>query len=155
MADPADTLHACCVVVGEAGVLIRGPSGTGKSRLARQLIQAAGQDGVPFARLVGDDRIRLEKRHGRLIARSVPAIAGRIEARGLGILSVPYEAAAVVRLVVDGLAEAPERLPGESGTRAEVCGLVLPRIAHRLDDGLAPLILWRLRHLHDMFMTSA
>ena len=35
------TVHATCVVIGEAGVLLRGPSGSGKSTLARRLVEGA------------------------------------------------------------------------------------------------------------------
>ena len=75
-------LHATCLVIGEAGVLLRGPSGAGKSTLARRLISTALRDGR-YASLVGDDRVRLEAVAGRLVARPHPAIAGRLEVRGV------------------------------------------------------------------------
>ena len=77
------TVHAACVVLGEAGVLIRGESGAGKSSLALGLIEAAPAHGL-FGALVADDRVRITCAHGRLVARPHPAIAGRIELRGLG-----------------------------------------------------------------------
>ena len=40
----ATTLHASCVVVGEAGILIRGPSGSGKSSLAREIVLWVGRE---------------------------------------------------------------------------------------------------------------
>ena len=132
------TLHASCVVLGEAGVLIRGPSGSGKSQLARRLLSAYGG----FARLVCDDRVRVEARHGRLVARAVPAIAGALEIRGLGLTPTPFEPAAVVRLVVDALTKPAERLPTEADAAVDVCGVTLPRIAGRLDS-LAEAVLWR------------
>lgn len=49
-------VHGTAAVVGEAGVLIRGASGAGKSSLALALVDAAAARGL-FARLVGDDRI--------------------------------------------------------------------------------------------------
>ena len=132
------TVHASCVLVGEAGVLIRGPSGSGKSRLARELVATAGGRG--FASLVCDDRVRLERRSGRLVARAVAAIAGRIEIRGLGLMALAHEPAAVVRLVVDALPQQAERLPQESEDSVEVCGVVLPRVAGPL-EGLASAVL--------------
>ncbi len=93
-------IHASAVAIGEAGVLIRGASGSGKSRLALALI-AAARGGGAFARLVGDDRIRLESCNERLIARGHPLILGQIEQRGAGILQAPFVTAAVIRLVVD------------------------------------------------------
>ena len=109
-------LHATAVVIGEAGILIMGPSGAGKSRLALALIAAAEAAGT-FARLVGDDRIGIERRGDRLIARGHPAILGKIERRGHGIGEIPFLAAAVVRLVVSlgGEGDAPlPRLPDEA-----------------------------------------
>ena len=69
-------LHASVVVIGEAGVLISGPSGSGKSSLALALIAAAEGAGF-FARLVGDDRIAIACKGTRLIARGHPLISER------------------------------------------------------------------------------
>ena len=93
-------MHATCVVVGEAGVLLRGEAGAGKSSLALALIERATLRGG-FAALVGDDRVRLARCHGRVVARPHPAIAGRIEIRGHGIVAVESVEACVLRLVVD------------------------------------------------------
>jgi serine kinase of HPr protein (carbohydrate metabolism regulator) len=116
-------IHASAVVIGEAGVLIRGASGSGKSRLALALI-AAARGGGAFARLIGDDRIRLESCNERLIGRGHPRILGQIEQRGAGILQAPFIAAAVVRLVVDIVpAEKapryPEPAPEHAGFRSQ------------------------------------
>jgi hypothetical protein len=93
-------LHASALAIKEAGVLIRGASGSGKSRLALALITAARARGA-FSRLIGDDRIKLENCSGRLIARGHSHILGQIEQRGVGILRLPFLPAAVIRLVVD------------------------------------------------------
>jgi HPr serine kinase-like protein len=95
------TIHASAVLVGARAVLIRGPSGSGKSRLALELIQAARSGALRFARLVGDDRVHVEAAHGRLLVRPAAALAGLIELRGVGMLQLPYEPGAVVGLVVD------------------------------------------------------
>lgn len=122
-----ETVHASCVLLDEAGVLVRGASGAGKSALCLALLDRAGLEGR-HARLVGDDRIRLEARHGRLIARPHPALAGLIEIRGHGIRRLTAHApAAVLRLVVDLVAEA-ERLPG-AGQTALLLGVTVPRLA--------------------------
>ena len=86
------TIHASAVLVGARAVLIRGPSGSGKSRLALALLHAAAQGLIPFARLVADDRAHVEAAHGRLLVRPAEALAGLIEVRGLGIRRVPYRA---------------------------------------------------------------
>lgn len=146
-------LHASCVVVGEAGILIRGPSGSGKSALAYELILEAERRGR-FARLVGDDRVRLANRNGRLVVAAVPAIAGKIEARGFGVLTFPYESSAVVRLVVDCLTSEGPRLPGPGERTLTVDGVCLPRIGALLQPGAARIILLRLDNPGDAMMTD-
>lgn len=93
-------IHASCVILGEAGILIRGASGSGKTTLACALIDRAQREGC-FARFIGDDRISLSKWNGRLLATGHPAIQGKIEARSFGIRSVPFGEAAVLKLLVD------------------------------------------------------
>jgi HPr kinase/phosphorylase len=131
-------VHASAVVIGEAGVLIRGPSGAGKSSLALALIAAAEDAGL-FARLVGDDRIGIECKGGRLIARGHPMIPGKIERRGQGIFEVPFLPAAVVRLVI-GLAgeeEALPRYPKPDHDHIELAGVALPFFPVRQDAAVA------------------
>ncbi|MGB9366785.1 MAG: HPr kinase/phosphatase C-terminal domain-containing protein [Xanthobacteraceae bacterium] len=125
----APTIHASAVLVGGRAVLIRGPAGSGKSRLALALLQAGTSGGLSFTRLVGDDRVHVEAAHERLLVRPAEALAGLIEVRGLGIRKVPFESAAVVGLVVDLSAPDSERLPARKSAVAEVAGVVLPRLA--------------------------
>ena len=87
MASP--TIHASAVLVGRHALLIRGPSGSGKSRLALGLIQAAEQGLLRFARLVADDRCHLEAVNGRLLVRPAEVLAGMIEVHGLGLRGLP------------------------------------------------------------------
>lgn len=142
MAD-SPSIHASAVLAGAAGVLIRGPAGAGKSRLALALI-AAGKTGVlPFARLVADDRVRLEAAHGRVLASAPEELAGLIEVRGAGIRRVPFEAVARLDLVVDLAAADAERLP-PNDARARICGIVLPRLALPPDAEALPAVLARL-----------
>jgi HPr kinase/phosphorylase len=150
---PVPALHASCVVVGEAGVLIRGSSGSGKSLLARDLILEAERGGR-FARLVGDDRVRVTNRSGRLVATAVAAIAGKLEIRGFGILTLPYEKSAIVRLVIDCLREAAPRLPDPDDRTKTMHGIAVPRIEACMEPGLARIILLRLDNPDDAFMTN-
>ena len=122
-------IHASAIVVGEGCVLVRGPSGAGKSALALALLEGARAHGL-FARLVGDDRIVLDVRDGRLLARPHPAIAGLVERRGLGLARCDHEPAAKVALVVD-LVEAPDRMPEPGADRIEIEGVVLRGLALR------------------------
>jgi serine kinase of HPr protein (carbohydrate metabolism regulator) len=117
------TIHATAVLVGAKALLIRGEPGSGKSRLALRLIQT-----LPFARLIGDDRVHLEAKNGRLLGRPADSLAGMIEIRGIGIRNVPYEAVAAVGRVLD-LMSAAERLPEPDGQKAVISGVTLPRIA--------------------------
>jgi signal recognition particle GTPase len=134
-------LHATCLVIGEAGLLLRGPSGAGKSTLARRLISAATRDGR-YASLVGDDRIRLEAVAGRLVARPHPAIAGRLEVRGVGLTQVVHEPGAVVRLVVDCGMAPLERLPPDTELWAEMEGVRVHRtVAHWAEEDRVLLVL--------------
>lgn len=86
--------YATCVEIAGAGVLLRGPSGSGKSDLALRLIEGG-------ARLVADDRTDLTRINGGLVARAPAPIAGRMEVRGLGIIDVACAESAPVALVVD------------------------------------------------------
>ena len=121
------TIHATAVLVGAKAMLIRGEPGSGKSRLALRLIEAAGRE-LPFARLVGDDRVYLENRAGRLLVRPPQELAGLLEIRGIGIVRVPFEPAAVVGLVVD-LGQPPDRMPAAESLKAVLEGVSLPRLA--------------------------
>jgi serine kinase of HPr protein (carbohydrate metabolism regulator) len=100
MRPPFPTIHACALIVGAAGILIRGPSRSGKSSLTLALLAAAEAQGG-FARLVADDRVGLSVEAGLLFGAPHPLIAGQIEQRGTGILTLPYEGKAQLTHVVD------------------------------------------------------
>ena len=117
----SDWLHATAVLVDAEGVLIRGPSGSGKSALAWMLIERGG-------RLIADDRLHLSARAGRLIATAPAATSGLLELRGRGPIPVPHERSAVIRLVADLVpADALPRLPEPGDLVATVLGVNLPR----------------------------
>ena len=139
------TIHATAVLVGARAVLIRGPAGSGKSSLAFALIRAAESGALPFARLVGDDRVHVEAAHGRLLVRPAQTILGLIEIRGLGIRRLPYEAVAAVGLVVDLGADDAERLPARESTVTEIAGVALPRLAVAPSGTPLPLVIAALR----------
>jgi HPr kinase/phosphorylase len=108
VSDAAETLHASCVALdgpdGPMALLITGRSGTGKSRLALELISRG-------AALVADDRTRLRREGARVMASAPGTIAGLIEARGVGLLRLPALDEAPVAFVADLDAREPERLP--------------------------------------------
>jgi len=122
-------IHATCIALagsaGPAGVLLRGPSGSGKSDLALRLIDQG-------ATLVADDQCLLEARDDggrrRVFARAPETIAGAMEVRGLGIVSLPRTAEAPVALLVDMAApQSVERLP--EAAAEDMLGVAVPRIA--------------------------
>lgn len=98
-------IHATCVAMKGRGILLRGPSGAGKSDLALRLIDAG-------ARLVADDQVSLVERKGRVLASAPAALAGRLEVRGIGIVTLDAAAEAPVALLADLVTpDRIERLP--------------------------------------------
>ena len=88
------TQHGTTVAIGDIGVMLRGPSGSGKSDLALRLIDAG-------AKLVADDRTALSVADSRLIASPPEPLKGKLEVRGLGIVEVAYQDDVALGLVVD------------------------------------------------------
>ncbi len=122
---PPLQIHGTCVVLAKIGVLLCGPSGSGKSDLALRLVD----DG---AQLVADDRVDLARRSGALWASAPAALAGRLEVRGIGIVRLDGRNGRCTKrarlgLVVDLVDRARiERLPDESSR--EFLGIAVPRI---------------------------
>jgi len=131
------TIHASAILVGARALLIRGPAGSGKSRLALELLDAARTGSLVFAKLVADDRVHLKAASGRLLASPPAELAGLLEVRGVGILKLDHEPSAVVGLVVDLGVEAAERLPDPRQRETAIEGVRLPRLA--VAPGAAPL----------------
>lgn len=120
------TLHATAVSRGGHAVLIRGAPGSGKSDLALRLIGTSVETTVamPFL-LVADDRVVIERAGGRLVASAPPALRGKLEVRGVGIVELTCVERAEVALCID-LAE-PDRVPRmPEPERAALAGLAIP-----------------------------
>jgi len=114
-------VHGTCVEIAGIGVLLRGADGSGKSDLALRLIDGG-------ARLVADDRVDLRPGDDGIWASAPAVLAGRLEVRGVGILTVPAVAMARVGLVCDLVpASRVARLPRPA--RAELGGVFLPLLA--------------------------
>lgn len=118
-------------------LMLLGPSGSGKSTLALELI-AHG------ARLVADDRTRLWRAGSTLLATPPAAIAGQIEARGLGIFALPYMARVPVALVCNLAVRSTERLP--PAQTIDIAGITLPLLHAPPGPGAGAFLLAALRY---------
>jgi HPr kinase/phosphorylase len=79
---PSTTMHGSMVDVQGIGVLIVGPSGSGKSESVIGMLQRG-------ASLVADDAVRLRLNEDREVVGTAPELTrSKIEVRGLGILDV-------------------------------------------------------------------
>ena len=135
------TIHASAVLIGPRAALIRGPAGSGKSQLVWDLLQSTEFGAMPFARLVGDDRVHVETHAGRLLVRPAPTLAGMLEIRGLGIRRLPYEGVAAVGLVVDLAAADATRHPDWETAKTFIGGVSLPRLAVAAGMPALPVVL--------------
>jgi len=130
MDEDSALVHASCVAIDGAGVLLRGPSGSGKSDLALRLIDGG-------ARLVADDQVALSRAGGTVIARAPPALRGLIEVRGLDIVALDALAQAPLALVVElSPGDFVERLPERR--ECELLGTALRCIALSPFEASAP-----------------
>lgn len=126
----SETVHATTIAIGGQAVLLQGPSGSGKSDLALRLIDRG-------AVLVSDDYTLLVRDGARLKARAPATIAGRLEVRHVGLVSLPFEDDVPVALAVQ-LGETPERLPDHSA-RAHFAGIAVPAAILIATEASAPI----------------
>ena len=129
--DKGILFHATSVALGEGAVLLRGPSGSGKSDLALRLIDAG-------ARLVADDQSEVWREGDTLLVRAPRTIFGLIEVRGVGLVKVDAMPAARLALIADLVAmQHIERLPEP---RSEtILGLPVPLVAIAPFETSAPI----------------
>jgi HPr kinase/phosphorylase len=115
-------VHASCIALSGAGVLLRGSPGAGKSDLALRLVDGGGL-------LVADDLCEIRREGPRLLADLPaavdPVFRGRIALRGIGFLTLPYAGATPLSLVAD---LAPAGGAGDSLGEAAYLGIALPRV---------------------------
>lgn len=92
------------------GVLLFGPPGAGKSDLALRLLDRG-------ATLISDDRVLLgaagHEPDGRayIDLTAPPTIAGNLEVRGIGILTVPHRSPARAHIAIELTHRPTDRLP--------------------------------------------
>lgn len=126
----SETVHTSCVAIDGRAVLIGGRSGKGKSDLALRLIDRG-------AHLVSDDYTLVRRVGGQLLASAPPAIAGKIELRGVGIVELPSDNDVPVALFID-LDLEPERLPNAEEKRL-LAGVSIPVVGLSALEPAAPL----------------
>lgn len=126
----AVTLHASSVALDDAGILIEGPPGSGKSDLVLRLIDEPGYgfgNHVLRGRLVSDDQTAIERRGEVLFASSPKPISGLFEIRGQGLVKVDHLPEVKLVLAVKLLpATEIERMPEE--TFRQIAGIALRQI---------------------------
>lgn len=114
------TAHqASAVAIDGRAVMIEGPPGSGKSSLALALIDRG-------AVLVGDDGVCIEVAQGRAWVSPHPRIAGLIEVRNVGLLTMPVAARVPLALVLVLDHGAPRHV--EVAEAAERAGIAVPLI---------------------------
>ena len=118
-------VYGTCVALGGNAAILVGASGSGKSDLALRFLLATPADLEPA--LIADDQVRVSLSAGRLIASAPETIAGLIEVRGIGVLSLPARDAAEIKLIVKLVdPEAVPRMPPSAPPTQNVCGIDLP-----------------------------
>lgn len=128
MAAMADrqSLQGTAIVLDGKGIFITGPSGSGKSLLALQLLESAkirGQD----AFLVSDDLVYIEA-ESSVVLHAPDHLQGQVELRGAGIIARPFQPAAKLSLLVEFI-DQTERLPEVDDLFGMVDGVSVPRRA--------------------------
>ncbi|WP_265563117.1 HPr kinase/phosphorylase [Sphingomicrobium arenosum] len=127
----SDIVHASSVAIGGRVVLLLGASGAGKSDLALRLIDRGHA-------LVADDRTIVQRKGDQLIASPPPTIAGKLEARGIGILDLPHLERAPVALAI-GLDGPVERYPLDE-KELTLLGISLPLLSLDARAPSAPIL---------------
>ena len=115
------TIYGSCVRWLGKGVLICGPSGSGKSDLCLRLSESG-------AELVADDQTIVENRDGKLFARCPDPLRGLLEVRGIGIIETPFVPETEIHLKLDlRTREKIDRMPLEETETIE--GVDIPVFA--------------------------
>jgi HPr kinase/phosphorylase len=115
LSEAGELVYGTCVALGPYAALLRGRSGSGKSDLALRFL-ALAPEGDLQPRLVADDQVWIvAQSDGSLIASPPETLAGKIEVRGVGIVSLPHRSTARLVLVADLVAaeEVPRMPPAQ------------------------------------------
>lgn len=130
MSGDSALVHATAVAISGRAVLLRGPSGSGKSDLALRLIDAG-------ARLISDDYSQLRRESDLILVSAPEPISGLIEVRGIGILRVEALTDGPLALIADLVApQHVERLPKPHSET--IFGLSIPLVEVAPFEASAP-----------------
>ena len=133
-------LHGTCVCVNGEGVLLLGEPGTGKSDLALRLLDEPGygiSESPMRSKLVSDDQVIVTRHEDRLIASPPPTIHGKLEIRGLDIVTLATQPSVALSLVVKlKIQSRIKRLPNHA--TFNILGSVLPLVEIDGNSASAP-----------------
>jgi len=140
LGDAVESHHGTAIALAGNAVLIRGASGSGKSDLALRCLALAPTALIASpTMLVADDRVEITRKGERLAIEAPATIRGKLEVRGLGIVTVPFVASAELVLVADLVApERIERLPDPAPV-VELAGVRLPLLHISPFEAAAPV----------------
>lgn len=128
-APSSERIHASCVAIGDAAILLVGASGSGKSDLALRLIDRG-------AILVADDYTVITKRGSSAFASAPANIGSKIEVRGVGIIVMAARDDVEIAMMIL-LDEPPVRHPEIE--RRTVAGVGIPALALAPFEASTPL----------------
>lgn len=122
----------CC---GDAGLLLCGASGSGKSSIALQMMAFGAQ-------LISDDIVWLDEKSDALWISRPPGVTGplQIEARCFGILDAKGATGARLSCIVDLDTVEHERLPDR---KALALGTFRVPLFHKVATSVFPAMLWQ------------
>ena len=124
-----DTIHATLVQLFGFGVLLRGPSNSGKSSIALRLLDEAEQSRTQ-CHLIADDQVILVSETDHLVGKAPDNLFGKIEMRGVGIIEVEARHECMIDLVIDLVPhQSLERMPDEKLDFVTISGVEIRRIS--------------------------
>jgi len=138
--DAIENHHGTAIALGANAALIRGAPGSGKSDLALRCLAVAPTALVPCPTLlVADDYVQISRTGPRLVAEAPATIRGKLEVRGVGIVTVPCVASAELVLVADLVTpDRIERFPDPPPETA-IMGVRLPLLYLAPFEAAAPV----------------
>ena len=124
-----DTIHATLIQLSGFGVLLRGPSNSGKSSIALRILDEAEQSRAQ-CHLIADDQVILASNADHLVGQVPDDLFGKMEIRGVGIINVEARHECMIDLVVDLVPhQSLERMPNEKPDYVTITGVDIRRIS--------------------------